>query len=383
MTKTVVILGAGWAGLPLAHKLLKHTAPKTDLKVILVTPNTHFFWNVAATRGLIPGEIPDSSMFLPIAPGFSRYPAEGFEFVLGTAERIDKDSSIVEISANDGNQRHIKYHQLIIATGSRISSGLPLKPIGSHQRTLDAWHELQHQVKEAKTIVIGGAGPTGLEVAGELAAKYGSTKEITLILSAAKPLGVSQGIDESVRSILDNDLMKLAIKVLRNTRVQTASKASDGSQWTVTLSDGRNLSSDLYLPLFGIQVNTSFVPTELLDSSGNVKQDMSMRAVGTENIWAIGDVGNIEPKQLTLTDAQIIHLAAALDTTLTGMGSVAEYQPANKTMIFLSLGKRYATGQIGNWRLWGWMVAWVKGRKLFVDTAEGYVGGERLRHGSA
>lgn len=382
MTQTVVILGAGWAGLPLAHKLLKHTAPKTDLKVILVTPNTHFFWNVAATRGLIPGEIPDSSMFLPITPGFTRYPAESFELILGVAERIEKDSNVVAVAINEGGQQRITYDQLVIATGSRISSGLPLKPVGGHQQTLDAWHDLQFQVKEAKTIVIGGAGPTGIEVAGELAAKYGSTKEITLILSAAKPLGDNQGIDESVRSILDNDLKKLGVNVLRNTRVQTATKASDGNHWTVTLSDGKTLSSDLYLPLFGIQVNTSFVPQELLDLSSNVKQDTSMKVVGTENIWAIGDVGNIEPKQLTLTDAQIIHLAAALEATLRGTGSVAEYQPANKTMIFLSLGKKLATGQIGSWRLWGWMVAWVKGRKLFVDTAEGYVGGERLRHGS-
>lgn len=45
MVKTVVVLGAGWAGLPLAHKLLKYTVPKVrdKLKVVLVSPNTHFF----------------------------------------------------------------------------------------------------------------------------------------------------------------------------------------------------------------------------------------------------------------------------------------------------------------------------------------------------
>ena len=75
MAKTVVILGAGWAGLPLAHKLLKYTLPKLEakdgLKVILVSPNSHFYWNIAAVRGVIPGAIPDEQLFLPIEPGFA------------------------------------------------------------------------------------------------------------------------------------------------------------------------------------------------------------------------------------------------------------------------------------------------------------------------
>jgi hypothetical protein len=51
-------------------------------------------------------------------------------------------------------------------------------------------------------------------------------------------------------------------------------------------------------------------------------------------------------------------------------------------MVFISMGKKYATGQIGEWKLFGWMVSWVKGRSLFVDTAKGYVDGKQLRHAS-
>lgn len=382
MVKTVVILGAGWAGLPLAHKLLKYTLPKTSLKVVLVTPNTHFFWNVAATRGAIPGEIPDTSMFLPIAPGFNQYTTENFELVLGLAEGIDKAGSSVHITTNDGEQKIISYDQLVIATGSRVSSGLPFKLIGTYKETVDAWHSLQDQIRGASSIVIAGGGPTGLEVAGEIAARYGAKKNVTLILSSAKPLANHAGISASVQNVLDSDFTNLGVKVLRNTKVESAEGGSSDGKWSLTLSDGSTLDADLYLPLHGIQVNTSFVPRELLDDRGNVKQDKTMRVEATENIWAIGDVGNTEPKQLTLTDAQINHMADALDATLTGERPVGEYKPANKTMIFLSLGKKYATGQIGNWRLWGWTVAWVKGRNLFVDSSQDYVAGKRLRHGS-
>ena len=382
MPKTVVILGAGWAGLPLAHKLLKYTQPKKDIKVILVTPSTHFFWNVAATRGLIPGEIPDQSMFIPIAPGFERYLKGSFELVLGKAQSIDRAESTVAVAGKDGATKSIRYDQLVIATGSRIASNLPLKLLGSYQDTLDAWHELQGQVRAAQRIIVSGSGPTGLEVAGEIAAKYGKGKQVTLISSTAKPLGGDEGVSNSVRDVLCGDLAKLGVNVVSGTRVENAEKVKDGSSWSLKLSNGSALTADLYLPFHGVTVNTSFVPAELLDERANVKQDETFRVVNTENIWAIGDVGNTEAKQLTLTDGQIVHLATALDAVLTGAPEVPEYKPENKTLLFLSLGKKYATGQIGTWRLWGWMVAWVKGRKLFVDTAKDYVDGKKLRHGA-
>lgn len=132
--------------------------------------------------------------------------------------------------------------------------------------------------------------------------------------------------------------------------------------------------------MYGISLNNSFIPKSFLDPDGNVLQDETMKVRGSTNIWAIGDIGSLEPKQLTVTDNQIIHLASALDAVLTGNGTVKPYQPVGKTLLFLSLGRKYGTGQVGNWRLWGFLVAYVKGRKLFVETAEGYVGGKHLRH---
>ncbi|KAJ4022115.1 hypothetical protein NW752_000684 [Fusarium irregulare] len=380
MSKTVVILGAGWAGLPLAHKLLKYTLPKIpSLKVILVSPNSHFFWNVAATRGIIPDAIPDQQLFLPIEPGFEQYSEKNFEFVLGKAYGVHPDLNTVRVICNDSSGREIKYDELVIATGSCLASGLPLKPIGTHQETVSAWKELKGQVGNAKSIVVAGAGATGSEVAGELAARYGSSKDITLIISGDRPL---EGALDSVRTSIEKDLKTLGVRLIYKTRVNEAKKAANGQETELLLSTGTILKTDLYLPLHGIKLNTSFVPSSFLDSKGNINLDEKMRVVGTNNIWAIGDVGNIDPKQLTITDNQIIHVATALDAVLTGQTDVKKYEPETKKMLFVALGKKYATGQIGNWKLFSFMVSWVKGRKLFVDTAEGYVGGKHLRHAS-
>ncbi|KAI9903732.1 hypothetical protein N3K66_000261 [Trichothecium roseum] len=399
-TQTVAILGAGWAGLPLAHKLLKYTAPRVaqekggGLRVVLVSPNSHFFWNVAAARGVIPGEISDDELFLPIEPAFAQYPRDQFEFVLGAAEGIDAEGSKVKVVLNDGAEKELAYDHLVIATGSRVKSGLPLKPVGTHEGTLARWKELQERVGAARSIVVAGGGPTGVELAGELAARYGDEKEeekrktITIVMSGDKPVSTAM---PSVQDVILRDLHKLGVNVVRGARVESVRETSSASPTMttsiITLSDGQTFETDLYLPAHGVQVNTSFVPKKFLDPEGSVRLDPSMRVTGTSNVWAIGDVGNLEPKQLTVTDSQIIHLSSALHAALTmttmttGPGAaVSAYRPAGKTMVFVSLGRRHAAGQVGGWRLWGWVVSYVKGRRLFVDTAQGYVGGKHLRH---
>lgn len=389
MGKTIVILGAGWAGLPLAHKLLKYTLPKIKggLKVFLVSPNSHFYWNVAAVRGVIPGTITDEQLFLPIEPGFAQHSADNFEFVLGKAKNLDAERNIVEVARNDGSQCSLPYDQLVIATGSQILSNLPFKPVGTYEETLVALHSLQKQIDDAKSIVVAGAGPTGVETAGELAATYGNKKNITLIIGGEHVLQTSNVLP-SVHQVVERDLQKLGVKLVYSAQVkgvETTAKEGQGeiAQTTLKLSNGSNLVADLYLPLFGVQVNTGFLPRNLLDSAGNLNQEQTLRVLGTKNVWAIGDVGNIETKQLTVTDAQIIHLSAALDSVLTGDDrQVREYKPSSKKMIFITMGKKHAIGQIGGWKLWGWMVSYVKGRMLFVDTAQGYVDGKHLRHAS-
>lgn len=236
MTKTVVIIGAGWAGLPLAHKLLKYTVPKLQgvgLKIILVSPNSHFYWNVAATRGVIPGAIPDDQLFLSIEEGFARYPSANFEFVLGKAEGIDVERNTVTVVAasNSETRRSIGYDHLVIATGSRIRSNLPFKPVGAHEETLAALHALQKEIEVAKSIVIAGAGPTGVETAGEIAAAYRSEKEITLIISGERALQSSE-VRVDVSLGVEKDLQKLGVKLLRNVQVKEVQASEEGDPQT-------------------------------------------------------------------------------------------------------------------------------------------------------
>lgn len=180
MAKTVVILGASFAGLKIAHSLLKTTLPAVkDLKVILVSPTTHAYFNLAAPRAIVPGQIPDEKILAPIEPGFSKYPSSSFEFVIGAAKSVDPASKRVEIETESG-LRTVTYDTLVVTTGSNTGS-MPWKASGSHKQFLELLHGTQERVKKAKSIVVGGAGVTGVETAGELGYEYGKTKEITLV----------------------------------------------------------------------------------------------------------------------------------------------------------------------------------------------------------
>jgi NADH dehydrogenase FAD-containing subunit len=113
MARTVVVLGASFTGIPIAHYLLKHTAAKVkDLKVIVVAPNTHLYWNIASVRAILPNMMPDDKLFHAIAPGFAKYPSDQYELVRGKAERVDPSASTVEVRGNDGSARTIQYDDL-------------------------------------------------------------------------------------------------------------------------------------------------------------------------------------------------------------------------------------------------------------------------------
>jgi NADH dehydrogenase FAD-containing subunit len=151
-----------------------------DIKVILVSLGTHFFWNIATVRAIIPGQLPDESILQPISPGFAQYPEKSFEFIVGRAESLDPDRNVVLISTAGGNVVQ-NYDMLVLATGADSIGDTPWKPKGSYDETKKKLHEVQERIKTARSILVAGAGVTGIEVAGELGYEYGKTKKIILV----------------------------------------------------------------------------------------------------------------------------------------------------------------------------------------------------------
>jgi NADH dehydrogenase FAD-containing subunit len=183
--KNIVILGGSYAGITAAHGILKQHLKTRPFKVILVSPSTHHYGNMAAARGILPDQFTDDQLFVPIAPGFTQYPKSQFEFILASAESLDVKAKTVEISTSAGHKTILSYDYLILATGTRTTEPTPFKGLGSTETTKAALHDFQARVAKAKKIVVAGAGITGVEVAGELG-YWSPSKEIILVSISAQ-----------------------------------------------------------------------------------------------------------------------------------------------------------------------------------------------------
>jgi len=175
--KNILILGGGCGAVTTAHLIFKGAAEGSSepFKITIAAPNTDLYWNLAAPRGAV-GVYGDDKLFSAIAPGFKQY-RDKFEFVVGTAETLDPEAKTVTLA--DG--KTLEYDWLILATGSRLKEPLPFKGLGSTEATKEALHAFVAKVRESKDIVIAGAGPTGIEFAGEVAFEFPGKKKVHLV----------------------------------------------------------------------------------------------------------------------------------------------------------------------------------------------------------
>lgn len=394
-THTIVILGAGLAGVPLAHHLLKHTPPSTGLRVVLVSPNDEMLWVYATVRAILPDKFGHDKIFLPFLPAFAKYSPSKFEHILGTAQSLDPEANrVVVLSTNsekEQQQRSIMYDTLVIATGSSFKEDMPFKNLTDTSTTKKEIDSLRDKIAAARSIVVAGAGQTGVEVAGELGQEYGlaGTKEITLIADDTLPLRPEARDD--VRRTAASELAHLGVNIVANTRVVGAVTTPAGQQ-SLTLRPSGNiknnngedtettsttLKADLYIPTFGVRPNTTFMPAAMLDADGRVKVDRNtLRATGHANIFALGDAANAETANGKHVDAQVRFLAPALQELLAGR-AMPSYKADDRFVFAVTIGPYRGTGQVGGWRLWGWVVRATIAKHLGTDYAADIAAGKR------
>lgn len=380
MAKTVVILGASMAGIPIAHYLLAHTSSVVpDLKVVLVSPNSHMYWALGTVRGILPGGLEEDKLLLPIEPAFKKYSSDKFEFVLGKAEQLDPSSNSVTVQTNHGTVRQLEYHTLVIATGSSAREEMPFKTINTYEQTRDVLHTWQQRIKTAKLIVVGGAGVTGVELTGELAEAYAKTgqKKVTLIVSSDLPLDAT--VRKDVRQAAKKSLEKLGAKVEIGAKV-TKVEGAEGGPKTISLSIGRGrdeiIEADLYIPTYGLIPNSDFVPANLLDHRRHVKQTKHLRAEGHDNIFVVGDVGSLETPQAVHTESQMLHTVKNLQAYLKGE-ALTEYVFSSDPLFMASIGKGGGIGQAKGFKLFSFMVKKFKAQTLGTQNFPGIVAGQK------
>lgn len=402
--KHIVVLGGSYGGVSIAHYLLKHAIPKlpspASYQIILISPSEQTMCRPACPRVLISDDLlPISKVFVNIPEVFAQYPTVNFRFLHGKATGLDHTSRSVSVALSAGGTETLTFHSLVLATGATTTS--PLFGLNRDDIFLRArWAEFRESLATAKSIVIAGGGPSGVETAGELGeylngrAGWFSSKlenpkvKITLVTSAAQILPVLRA---SVATKAEGLLAQVGVTVVKNTRVagvvpEGAGTESVGSKATVTLADGTTLEADLYIPAVGTQPNTDFVDKLLLTADGRVETNAAtLRVDGAgSRVYAIGDVASYSRPAIHLTLAAIPILGANIKRDLlldagvaeTAVGDDRVYVADKRETQLVPIGTSKGVGAAMGYEFPSFMIWLIKGRDYWLWTVGGLWSGK-------
>ncbi|KAF2230559.1 FAD/NAD(P)-binding domain-containing protein [Viridothelium virens] len=395
-SKKIVILGGSYGGVSAAHYLLKHAIPylpeKASYQVVIVSTASHAFCRPACPRAMISDEMfTQEKLFVSIPKSFEQYAKESFRFVHGTATELDHTSRTVTISLADGDTERLDFYALVIATGASTASPL-LSLNGDVDFLRKNWTEFRKALATAKTIVVGGGGPAGVECAGELgeylngragwfSSKLANPKVSVTIVNAGSKL--LPALRPSLANKAEQYLAKVGVTVVKNARITSVSPQGAGtdsvaSKATVTLENGKTLDADIYIPATGTKPNTGFVNEELLGSDGRVDTNASTLRVDKAGprVYAVGDVASYARPAVHLILNAIPVLCANIKRDLLldsgkEKGSTGEdrtFEEDTRETQMVPIGKSKGVGAAMGYQLPSFMVWLIKGRDYWLWT---------------
>ena len=380
----IVIIGAGFAGIYLA-KALKN---KPFQVVILDQNNFHQFQPLfyqVATSGLEP----DSIVF-PVRKIFRGY--KNFVFRMATVRAIN--SQLNQLETDIGT---VSYDFLVVATGSTNNfygmKDVQANSIGlkSIQESLDIRSNILQNLEEAiqasdptirkknTTVVIVGAGPAGVEMAGAIAEfkKYIFDKdypeliqfplEIQIIEAGSQVL--SAMTEKSSRNTL-KDLERLGVIVHLNTAV----KSYNGNK--VLLSNGDSIDTASLIWTAGVEGQfPEGLDPGLIVHGNRIEVDQFNRIKGKENIFAIGDVAfmktdkypNGHPMVAPTAIQQGEHLAKNLVNTKSNWKPFRYFDKGS----LATIGKKRAVADLGKFHFRGFF-AWLIWSTVHLMSISGF-----------
>jgi NADH dehydrogenase FAD-containing subunit len=304
-----VVVGGGYGGVT-AAKALDEFAD-----VILVEPRDAFVHNVAILRQLVdPGW--SGRLFLP----YDRLLTRG-KVIRDRAVAVDG----TEVTLGSGDRLVADY--VVLATGSSYPFPAKIEEIDSAKATemlLDAHKALA----DATAVLLLGAGPVGLELAGEIKAAWPDTA-VTIVDPAPDILGAT-ALPPQLRAEVRRQLDELGIELVLGTSLPADPPRA--GRFTVTTRSGRDIAADLWFRCYGVVPTTGYLGAGLTaarDQRGHLRVDPDLRIPGHRNVFAIGDVTDIpEAKMAKAAEQQDAVAAANIRTLIEGDRELATYSPA-------------------------------------------------------
>jgi NADH dehydrogenase len=295
----VVIVGGGFGGLEVARRL----ADKPVDVLMLDKHNYHTFQPLLYQVAL--GSLESESIAFSLRKNFSNQ--RNFRFRIAEVKHIHSEKNSIDTSIGE-----IAYDYLVIATGSTTNFfgdkkmehfAMPMKsiPEALNLRYLifqNFEEAVLHKVKEERepylTFVLVGAGPTGVELAGAIAEFRNNVMEkdypelkkdhVTIYLADFQPRVLSSMSEEASKAA-ENYLKNLGVELLLKAKVESY----DGTE--IKFEGGKVIKTKSVIWSAGVMgVIPDGVDKDKIERGNRIRTDNLCRMIGSENIFAIGDV---------------------------------------------------------------------------------------------
>ena len=319
--KNILIVGADAGGLPLAGWLGRRYRKHPNVTVTLVDRSLSHVWKPLLHEYAV-GTLTSNDDEINL---FAHSQQWGYEFVFGAMEAIDRDAKQVQLAAHidaDGAEvlptRRVDYDVLVIATGSTCSDfgidgvaentiKLDDKPAAENFHREFIHYLLRGESREAhkeadelrqRSIVIVGAGATGVELAAQIQEVINNIRNFGLrhypredtrviLLEAAERCvpGLGTNISNRVAETLD----RMGVDLRTGKQVARMGKHS------IEIEGEAAIAADLIVWAAGIE---AYSWQEGLDLETNgkhqIRVERSLQSTTDPNIFAMGDCAGIE-----------------------------------------------------------------------------------------
>jgi len=300
----IIIIGGGFGGLRLARKLSNRPGFEITL---LDRFNYHQFQPLlyqVATAGL-----DASNISFPLRKVFHRSKNVRFRMAVVTGIHATEKKVMTDAGVFD-------YDVLVIATGAETNffgnaslseNAFPMK---STVEALQLRHRLLHnfedalqltnadELKRLMTIVVVGGGPTGVELSGAIAdmKRFVLPKDYPELDFSQMTIYLLEGTGRLL-SAMDqrsgDDAKRYLEKLGVTVRTHTLLKEYDGRK--ALLQDGSVIDTSMVIWAAGIKGNIPpGIAADNRATGNRIKTDRYCRVMGSDSIYAIGDVAYME-----------------------------------------------------------------------------------------
>src|SRR5580698_8276490 len=275
----VAVIGGGYGGTAVA-KALDDIAD-----VVLVEPKDAFVHNVASLRALV-----DPSWLPRVYFPYEGLLANG-RVVTGRAVKAD----VGQVTLASGEQISADY--IVLATGSAYP--FPAKSdVDLTAAAHDKVRAAHAALAGAQRVLLIGAGPVGIELAGEIKAAWPG-KHVTLLDVADDVLGAR--FRDDLKAELRRQLTAIGVELMLASPLRQAPPTAPGElkDFTVTTESGTEISADLWFRCYGVSPVSDYLAGELAGArraDGFIEVTPFLQVTGQDRVFAIGDVSTADHK---------------------------------------------------------------------------------------